>query len=258
MCHLLYGDAAACDGSKCRYCGHNWVVRYKLTSGFHVKRTSMPQCCSPTAFLLSGFACELQPVSMWAMLNKQHVRHLVPFRSVNPLPALAGSDAAPTSSSSGAFAQSCSNAAPTGSSRGAFAQSCSNAAPTGSSSGGLTQFGKLPAPAGKHFHVFISHAGEQKGNFVAMLLEKFEALHPTLKVFVDETSLLPGGSALKNIHTALGDAFAGVYVANCVNTCTSNSDAVRVGGCIGSMWVWVHAGGSCNSISGWCVVLIKY
>jgi hypothetical protein len=57
--------------------------------------------------------------------------------------------------------------------------------------------------------VFISHAGEQKRGFVDFLLDKFNELHPALKVFVDEYTLDKGGDALPAINAALGDAFVG-------------------------------------------------
>jgi hypothetical protein len=75
---------------------------------------------------------------------------------------------------------------------------------------GLVDIGPLnEAPTGKICRVFISHSGKQKRGFVAQLEKAFKELHPTLKVFLDETALIPGDDALPSIHEALGDALVG-------------------------------------------------
>jgi hypothetical protein len=78
--------------------------------------------------------------------------------------------------------------------------------PGGSS---LLDFGPLKAPTGQLCRVFISHAGEQKPEFVEFLREKFQQSYPTVEVFVDEHSLDVGDEALKKIVAALGEAFVG-------------------------------------------------
>jgi hypothetical protein len=77
------------------------------------------------------------------------------------------------------------------------------------SSSAITQGRAYQAPTGTVCRVFISHAGEQKRGFVAFLRKEFNDHHAALKVFVDESSLEMGGSAMPAIEAALGDAFVG-------------------------------------------------
>jgi hypothetical protein len=59
--------------------------------------------------------------------------------------------------------------------------------------------------------VFLSHAGAQKRDFVAFLLEGLENKYPPLKgkVFMDENSLRVGGAAFDTMYKALQDAVVG-------------------------------------------------
>jgi hypothetical protein len=63
--------------------------------------------------------------------------------------------------------------------------------------------------------VFLSHAGEEKREFVDFLWQEFGNCYPSMDVFLDEYSLPPGEKAMDNIHAALSDAFVGECFCRC-------------------------------------------
>jgi hypothetical protein len=65
------------------------------------------------------------------------------------------------------------------------------------------------AGSGDRYQVFLSHAGEQKRDFVDFLESRFKTYHPAVNVFLDEYSLPKGGEAMDGICAALRDACVG-------------------------------------------------
>jgi hypothetical protein len=74
-----------------------------------------------------------------------------------------------------------------------------------------TNTDRRPCTAAKRgpWHVFISHAGEQKCQEVAYIREKFATWYPAVNVFVDESSLKPGDKGWDEIQIALAEALVG-------------------------------------------------
>jgi hypothetical protein len=70
-------------------------------------------------------------------------------------------------------------------------------------------------PTGQLCRVFLSHAGEEKGGFVAFLHRAFKQQYPQLEVFLDELSLQGGGRAMPAIYDSLADAFVGERTRSC-------------------------------------------
>jgi hypothetical protein len=83
------------------------------------------------------------------------------------------------------------------------------AARGGALKGPMLALGNLKEPTGKQCHVFISHAGEQKHDFVDFVKKGFEDHYANVKAFVDEYDLQPGDAAMEEMHKHLGDAFVG-------------------------------------------------
>jgi hypothetical protein len=59
------------------------------------------------------------------------------------------------------------------------------------------------------YHVFLSHAGQQKRNVVDHVRASFVNNHPQLNVFVDEHTLEPGDRAMDTIWGACKSACVG-------------------------------------------------
>jgi hypothetical protein len=64
----------------------------------------------------------------------------------------------------------------------------------------------------KQYHVFVSHAGEQKAQLVDHVRDKFARDRPELKVFVDEWSLAPGTTAMDEVFGACEGAYVGEFI----------------------------------------------
>jgi hypothetical protein len=61
----------------------------------------------------------------------------------------------------------------------------------------------------KQYHIFVSHAGEQKKQLVDHVRDKFAKAYPQLVVFADEWTLLPGDRAMDELWGACEAAHVG-------------------------------------------------
>jgi creatinine amidohydrolase/Fe(II)-dependent formamide hydrolase-like protein len=73
----------------------------------------------------------------------------------------------------------------------------------------------LREPAGRACHVFVSHAGEQKRDFVDIMYNEFHRRFPDVAVFLDETCLKVTEMAANSMHAALQDSFVGTCWLDC-------------------------------------------
>jgi hypothetical protein len=60
--------------------------------------------------------------------------------------------------------------------------------------------------------VFLSHAGEQKFEFVSHVRAKFKDVHPNVQVFVDDWSLNPGQYADENMERGMDECGVGKHL----------------------------------------------
>jgi hypothetical protein len=90
------------------------------------------------------------------------------------------------------------------------------------------------------YHVFVSHAGEQKLVVVDHIHHRFTNEHPNLRVFVDEWSLKVGDRAMEHIWGACHQALIGE--ASCRrDNIVRRGEAATTSLCLINSWLAVCA-----------------